>query len=382
MKRGLLLINLGTPNSTNITDINHYLREFLTDKRVIDIPTILRYLLVYGLIVPFRSKKSAHAYKLIWTEQGSPLLFHSQNLVRELQKLIGSQFKVAIGMRYGNPSIAQAIYDLKECDTITVLPLYPQYSSAATGSSFEEVMRIISAQEIIPSVHLIRDFYNHPDYISSQAQQLKSYFNNPDHLLFSYHGIPERQLRKSGCDTICSEICTPISMNNRPLAKLAVAREEGGDTGHRTGVYTQSHEDSSTVSTKQLPTTTELGKRSNQACYRAQCYQTSFLLAQELKLLPNQYSTAFQSRLGKIPWIKPYTDEVLVELANKGVKHLAVVCPSFTADCLETLEEIGIRAKEQWHQLGGEQFTLVPSLNSNEHWVKAIGNIVNTQEKY
>ncbi len=333
MKRGLLLINLGTPNSTNIADISRYLREFLTDKRVIDIPIILRYLLVYGFIVPFRSKKSAHAYKLIWTEQGSPLLYHSQNLVEALQELLGSQFKVTLGMRYGNPSIAHAIHDLNECDTITVLPLYPQYSSAATGSSFEEVMRIISAQEVIPSVHLIRDFYNHPDYISSQAQLLKTYFNNSDHLLFSYHGIPERQLHKSGCVTICPEICAPISV-------------------------------------------------SNQACYRAQCYQTSFLLAQDLKLLPNQYSTAFQSRLGKIPWIKPYTDEVLVELANKGIKHLAIVCPSFTADCLETLEEIGMRAKEQWHQLGGEQFTLVPSLNSNEHWVKAIGNIVNAQEKY
>ncbi|CEG58054.1 ferrochelatase [Legionella fallonii] len=331
MKHGVLLINLGTPNSPNSADINRYLREFLTDKRVIDIPTLLRYLLVYGLIVPFRSKQSVHAYKLIWTKQGSPLLFHSQNLMKELQKTIGSQYKVALGMRYGTPSIAQAIHDLTECDNITVLPLYPQYSSAATGSSMEEVMRIIATQAVIPSVHLIRDFYDHPDYISSQAQLIKTYFNNAEHLLFSYHGIPERQLHKSGCDEICPEACAPISADN-------------------------------------------------QACYRAQCYQTSLLLAQELQLRANQYSTAFQSRLGKIPWIKPYTDERLIALAEQGVKHLAVVCPSFTADCLETLEEIGMRAKEQWLQLGGKQFILIPSLNSNEQWVRAISKIVNARK--
>lgn len=371
MKHGLLLINLGTPNSTDSADINRYLREFLTDKRVIDIPALLRYLLVYGLIIPFRAKKSAHAYKLIWSEQGSPLLFHSQNLVCELQKTIGSHYKIALGMRYGNPSITQALDSLKECEAITVLPLYPQYSSAATGSSIEEVMRIISAQTVIPSIHLIRDFYHHPDYIYSQAQLIKTSFNNnnPDHLLFSYHGIPERQLHKSGCNIICPEICTPISMNNRQLAKLAMTREEQVDIECDT-------QDSSAGFMEQLPAPVEFGTRSNHACYKAQCYQTSFLLAQALRLLPDQYSTSFQSRLGKIPWIKPYTEEMLNGLANKGVKHLAVVCPSFTADCLETLEEIGIRAKEQWHQLGGEQFTLVPSLNSNEQWVKAISNII------
>lgn len=327
MKNGLLLINLGTPNSTHLRDVKRYLREFLTDKRVIDIPCLIRYMLVYGVIVPFRAKNTAHAYKAIWTKQGSPLRCHSENLVTNLRHILGAQFKISLGMRYGTPSIEQAIHDLKECETITVLPLYPQYSSAATGSSIEEVMRVLSNMEIIPSVHIIRDFYQHPAYISSQAQLIKQHTHDKDHLLFSYHGIPERQIHKSTCKKICAGFCAPISPNN-------------------------------------------------QGCYRAQCYQTSNLIAQELKLPPNQYSTSFQSRLGKTPWIKPYTDEILRNLIEQGVHHLAVVCPSFVADCLETLEEIGMRAKEQWLSLGGKEFTVVPCLNTNEHWIHGIANIV------
>lgn len=326
MTIGLLLINLGTPNSTAVADVRRYLREFLTDKRVIDIPAPLRYFLVYGLIVPFRAKKSAHAYNQIWTEQGSPLLFHSQNLVSQLQKTIGTEYKIVLGMRYGKPSITSAINELKECERIIILPLYPQYSSAATGSSMEEVMRVLASQEVIPSVNIIRDFYQHPAYISAQAGIIKSYLNAESHLLFSYHGIPERQIQKSGCNNVCSEICPPIS-------------------------------------------------EINQGCYKAQCYQTSRLLAAELKLAPEQYSTAFQSRLGKTPWIKPYTDEVLDELAANGIKNLIISCPSFVADCLETLEEIGMRAQEQWLELGGEQFTMVPCLNDDSQWIKAILNI-------
>jgi ferrochelatase len=327
MKRGLLLINLGTPNSTEIADVSRYLRVFLTDKRVIDIPALIRYLLVYVLIVPFRSKKSAHAYKAIWTEQGSPLLLHSQNLVNHLQKTMGAEYKIALGMRYGNPSITNALNDLKGCKSITILPLYPQYSSSATGSSIDEVMRIISTYEVIPSLNIIRDFYHHPAYISTQAQIIKMHLPEHDHLLFSYHGIPERQIHKAGCEQVCAEVCPPISENN-------------------------------------------------QGCYKAQCHQTTQLLAKELKLNPNQYSTAFQSRLGKTPWIKPYTEEILAELAAKGIKNLVISCPSFVADCLETLEEIGIRARTQWQKLGGEQFTMIPCLNDTPQWITAITSIV------
>jgi ferrochelatase len=327
MTHGLLLTNLGTPNSADVTDVCRFLCKFLTDKRVIDIPVLIRYLLVYGLIVPLRAKKSAHAYQLIWSEQGSPLLFHSENLVYQLQKAVGTQCKIALGMRYGQPSINNAINKLKDCESITILPLYPQYSSAATGSSVEEVMRVIATQEVIPSLMIIRDFYLHPAYITAQAQIIKAHLNDHEHLLFSYHGIPERQIRKSGCKNACPEICPPISENN-------------------------------------------------QTCYKAQCHQTSVLLAKELKLSPNQYSTAFQSRLGKTPWIKPYTDEVLDKLAAKGIKKLTISCPSFVADCLETLEEIGIRAREQWLKLGGEQFTMIPCLNSDDRWINAILEIV------
>ena len=328
MTHGILLTNLGTPNSTSISDVSRYLREFLTDKRVINLPSLVRYLLVYGLIVPFRAKNSAHAYQLIWTEKGSPLRFHSEQLTTNLQKDMGSKYKITLGMRYGNPSIAQAINDLKDCESITVLPLFPQYSSAATGSSIEEILKVVATLEVIPSMTIIRDFYQHPAYITTKAQIIKTHFQEHDHLLFSYHGIPERQIQNSGCKTVCSDICPPISTNN-------------------------------------------------QGCYKAQCHQTSQLLATELKLSADQYSTSFQSRLGKIPWIKPYTDEVLIALAAKGIKNLTIACPSFIADCLETLEEIGIRAKEQWIKLGGEKFTIVPCLNDDANWIKQILNSAN-----
>lgn len=323
MKKGLLLINLGTPNSTKSSDIKRYLRQFLTDKRVIDIPTIIRYFLVYGLIVPFRSKNTAHAYKSIWTDQGSPLMTYSKELVVKTQQAIGADYKVALGMRYGTPSIEQALHELKRCDEITVLPLYPQYSSAATGSSIAEVMRILSQEQVIPSLHIIRDFYNYPAYITSLSAVVRNHLSNEAHLLFSYHGIPERHIIKGGCDSICLQDCGSMIQKN-------------------------------------------------QACYRAQCFETSRLLAKELKLSSAQYTTAFQSRLGKNPWIKPYTDELLSELIRRGVKNLAVACPSFTVDCLETEEEIGIRMREQWMQLGGEHFTLIPCLNDSQPWINCI----------
>ncbi len=327
MKNGLLLINLGTPDQDSIPAVKKYLREFLTDKRVIDLPALLRYILVYFFILPFRTKKSAHAYQMIWTTQGSPLLFHHQNLARQLQIELGSDIKVVLGMRYGSPSITSALNQLRDCQSITILPLYPQYSSAATGSSIEELMRIITTWEVIPSINIIRDFYQHSAYIKAQAEVIKNQLNEDTHLLFSYHGIPERQILKSGCEKICQNNCPEITTKN-------------------------------------------------QGCYKAQCYETSRLLAQELKLDTQQYSTAFQSRLGKTPWIKPYTDELLIELAQNGVKKLAITCPSFVADCLETLEEIGMRTREQWMELGGEQFTLIPCMNEAPAWVNAIKIIV------
>lgn len=330
MKRGLLLINLGTPNSTDTSSVRSYLREFLTDKRVIDLPAFLRYILVYLFILPFRSKRSARAYQSIWTEQGSPLLFHSQNLMNEVQKEVGSEHVIALGMRYGTPSITTALNQLKQCESITILPLYPQYSSAANGSSIAEVMRILSSWDLVPSIKIISDFFQHPAYLKAQAQTIKTYLQEQTHVLFSYHGIPERQITKSSCKSICTESCPPLTDNI-------------------------------------------------QRCYRAQCHQSSRLLASELGLSKNSYSTAFQSRLGKTPWIKPYTDHLLAELIAKGIKKLVIVCPSFVADCLETLEEIGIRLKKQWVTLGGEELIIVPSMNNDPLWIKAIIAIAQMQ---
>ncbi|PJD96871.1 MAG: ferrochelatase [Legionella sp.] len=326
MKKGLLLINLGTPDSANLLDIQRFLRQFLMDKRVIDLPFFIRWILVYCLIIPFRAKNTAHAYQSVWTEHGSPLMVYSQDLIQRIQKSLNNHCQVALGMRYGSPSIELALNELKECDEITVLPLYPQYSSAATGSSIEEVMRVLAQQETIPSLRIIRDFYCDPAYIAAQAQLIRKHLSDSSHLLLSYHGLPERQIIKSGCKEICSGVCPSNNQNNR-------------------------------------------------ACYRAQCFETSRLLAAELGLKTEQYTTAFQSRLGKTPWIQPYTDDVLSELIQRGVTHLAVSCPSFTADCLETIEEIGMRLKEQWLNLGGESFSLIPCLNSDENWVNALLNL-------
>jgi ferrochelatase len=327
MRRGLLLINLGTPKSPHVPAVRSYLRAFLTDKRVIDLPALLRYILVYVFILPFRAKRSAHAYQSIWTERGSPLLWHSQNLLTQVQQDLGSKYEVVLGMRYGEPSIAEQLNQLRHCESITILPLYPQYSSAASGSSIEEALKIISSWDLIPSITVIRDFFQHPAYINAQTAVIKEWANEYEHILFSYHGIPERQITKNDCKSVCIDICPALS-------------------------------------------------EQNQGCYKAQCHQSSRLLAKELQLSEQQYSTAFQSRLGKTPWIKPYTDEMLNRLASQGIKKLVIACPSFVADCLETLEEISIRAKQQWLALGGTQLIVVPCLNEHPLWVKAIADIV------
>lgn len=327
MARGLLLINLGTPNSTDHAAVRRYLREFLVDKRVIDLPAPIRYLLVYAFILPFRTKRTAHAYQEIWTPQGSPLLINSLNAMKQLTHYLDPDYKIALGMRYGQPSIEQALQSLKDCSTLTILPLYPQYSSAATGSALEHTLDRIKAQEVIPNVRIISEFYQHPAYLKAQTDLISTHLNEQDHLVFSYHGIPERQILKTGCHTVCKDICPSIS-------KL------------------------------------------NHNCYKAQCHQTSRLIAERLGLNSDQYSSSFQSRLGKTPWIKPYTDELFTSLAARGIKRVAVVCPSFVTDCLETIEEIGIRAQAQWQQLGGTGFKLIPCLNDHPAWLSAIKEII------
>lgn len=334
---GILLINLGTPDHCDPKSVRRYLKEFLSDPRVVDIPASLRWLLLNAVILPFRPKKSAEAYAKIWSPQGSPLLQHSIALKNALATELGNNYKIALGMRYGNPSIASALTELKSCARLTILPLFPQYSSAATGSAMEKALTLAAKQWNIPEISVIRDFYDHPAFINAYAQIIQQHIANKniDVVLFSYHGLPERHITKSQCQANCQHInnCPPVN-------------------------------------------------QTNQFCYRAQCYATSRALSDALNLNPEQHQTSFQSRLGRVPWIKPYTDEILPELIKKGVRNIAVACPSFVADCLETLEEIGIRAKEQWQELGGNELITVPCLNAEDNWVKAVVEIINLHNRH
>jgi ferrochelatase len=327
MKRGLLLINLGTPDAPAVPAVRRYLREFLSDPRVIDLPSLVRYILLYCFILPFRPQQSTHAYQRIWTEQGSPLLTNSMALAATVAKRLQATHSVVLGMRYGQPSLTHALAQLADCDEITILPLFPHYASATTGSCIEWIMRYFSTKPIFPHLHIIRDFYQHPAFIQAVSEQIKPYIPNHDYILFSYHGVPVRHLNKIGCNPICTETCpTPTS--------------------------------------------------GRAACYRAQCVHTTQLIADELQLKPRQFGYSFQSRLGKTAWITPYTDHLLPLLAKSGIKKLAIVCPSFSVDCLETLEEIGMQAKEQWLSLGGEAFSLIPCVNDSPLFVEAIVSLL------
>jgi protoporphyrin/coproporphyrin ferrochelatase len=326
LKNGLLIINLGTPDNPSNGAVRRYLQEFLTDKRVISLPTWIRYPFVYATILPFRPRKTAQAYQAIWASEGSPLIIHSRNLQNKLQAGLGENWKVALGMRYGKPSIKTALTELNDCQQLTILPLYPQYSSAATGSSIEKALQLLAKKKTLPSLRVIRDFYQQTAFIDAQAALIQPELAHHDYLLFSYHGLPANHLL-STCLQICVSNCPEIN-------------------------------------------------QANQACYKAQCYATTLALAKKLNLPAEKYGVSFQSRLGNTPWIKPYTDRLLPELLQKGIKSLAITCPSFVVDCLETLEEIGIRAKEQWHGLGGERLTLIPCVNDSKLWINGLVNLI------
>lgn len=340
MKKGVLLINLGTPSGCDATSVRHYLREFLSDPRVIDLPAFLRWCLLNFFILPFRPQRSADAYRKIWTTQGSPLLVNHRELQSALQRELGESFVVELGMRYGEPSISGAIDALMKqgCDAWIVLPLFPQYSSAATGSAMAKVFECLSKQWNIPSVTVINDFFESLDFIRCLSHSVEENTKDfpYDHLLMSYHGLPERHIEKSGCEKKqCSRdgICPAVNEQNR-------------------------------------------------YCYRAQCFSTSKQLAQVLHLSDLQYSVAFQSRLGRTPWIKPYTDEWLSVLFQRGIRRLAVICPAFTADCLETLEEVAMRTQQQWMGMGGEAFHYIPALNANSEWVRVLTTWVHYEKNY
>lgn len=323
MKQGLLLINLGTPEAPDYRSVRRYLSTFLSDPFVLDLPFFARYILLYGLILPFRVKKTAHAYQQIWTQDGSPLRYLSISLEMKLQAVLGNQYQVALGMRYGEPSILNGLRRLQGCRTLTILPLYPQYAQSTTQSSIEYVRAQLKKQTDPPILRIIPDFYQHSSFITPLAAFMKPHLTTHDHFLFSYHGVPERHLFKTGCKSICEHAC-PAPMNINP------------------------------------------------ACYRAQCFATSRALAKILGLNGTQYTSAFQSRFGKTPWIGPDLIDALHMLRQRNIKNLAVATPSFVTDCLETLEEIGLRARSLWQKLGGGQFTLIPCLNDDQTWVEGI----------
>jgi len=327
---GILLINLGTPDAPEAPDVRRYLREFLSDPRVIDINPIGRWLLLNLIILPTRPAKSAEAYRKVWGVDGSPLLVNGRAL-RDAVDLRLPGVAVELAMRYGNPSVPDALDRLHAagCDHLVVLPLFPQYAASSTGSAVEYVYREAGRRWNTPFISMVPPFYDDLRFIEAFAQVGKPMLDQlqPDHVLMSFHGLPERHMIKS-------------DDSGRHCLR-------GDDCCQKIGDH-------------------------NRNCYRAQCFATANALAGRLALPAEQWSVSFQSRLGRTPWIKPYTDEVLVELARAGTKRLAVFCPAFVADCLETLEEIGLRADEDFRAAGGERLELVPSLNAHPAWVDAV----------
>jgi ferrochelatase len=330
MPTGLLLINLGTPDEPTPGAVRRYLREFLGDPRVIDIHPIGRALLLHLIILPTRPAKSARAYASIWdARRGSPLLYHSRDLAAAVAEQLGPDWHVELAMRYGTPSLASALdaFAAREVERVVVLPLFPQYASSSTGTAQARVMELAGERWNVPALDFVPAFYAEPLFLAAfeaVARPVLADFR-PDHVLFSFHGLPVRQIVKTDrAGTIC------------------FARETCCDDAK------------------------------NPHCYRAQSFATARGLAARLELAADRYTICFQSRLGRTPWIQPYTDHVIDKLARSGTKRLAVMCPAFVADCLETVEEIGIRARAQFKGGGGEELILVPSLNATAPWVDAV----------
>ncbi|MGN8057376.1 ferrochelatase [Pedobacter sp. 22163] len=333
-KKGILLVNLGTPDSPATADVKKYLDQFLMDERVIDIPKLNRTLLVKGIIVPFRSPKTAKLYKEIWNENGSPLLYYSRLQAKMLQERLGDDYHVELAMRYQSPSVASALANLKAglVESIQVIPMFPQYASASTGSVMQLVMELVSKWPTVPPISFVNSFHDNELMIKVFAENAKKHHvESYDHVLFSFHGLPERQLLK--CD--------------------------------HTGSYCLKSDDCC-----------QTLNDTNKFCYSAQGHNTARLIAKELNLSKDQYTVCFQSRLGKEPWVQPYTTDVLKKLAGEGKKRLLVFSPAFVADCLETLYEITVEYHEEFKALGGEHVQLVESLNDSPVFIEALAGMV------
>ncbi len=337
LSRGVLLINVGTPNAPTTKSVRKYLKEFLSDKRIIDIFWLFRLLLVYFIILPIRSKKSAILYKNIWTAEGSPLLKWTKVTKEKLQEELGSEYKVSFAMGYGQPSIPNELnkFYKDNIQDLTIVPLFPQYAASTTGSVIEGVSKQLSKNWHILPYRFVGPFFQNSYFIAAQKDRLLPVLEEkkPDFILFSYHGLPIRHLQKSN---------EKFEQTNCLASKSCCEN------------YTEK----------------------NHFCYKAQCYETTKLIAEECSLMPDHYMTAFQSRFGRDKWTTPDTQNILGSLREKGISKLVVVCPGFVADCLETLEEIELRLAESWHELGGTELVLVESLNDNKNWIYCLKDII------
>ena len=331
---GVLLVNLGTPDSTAVPDVRRYLAQFLMDPRVIDIPWPGRAALVHGIILRTRPAKSAEAYEKVWTDRGSPLLFHGQDLVAGLQEQLGAHTRVALAMRYQNPSVEHALgeFAAQGVDDLLVVPLFPQYSQAAWASAYDEVVRVAGRMQNTPNLRFVAPFFDHPTFLDAVATVSRPHLDafGADKVLMSFHGLPEKHVKKSDAS---GEHCLKVQDCCKTIT------------------------------------------HANRFCYSAQSYATARGLAARLGLGEQDYEVTFQSRLTK-RWIQPFTDVRLEQLPKEGVKRVAVLCPSFVADCLETIEEIGMQAKETFVEAGGEDLLAVPCVNAERPWVEALAEIV------
>lgn len=335
MNTAVLLINLGTPDSPSTRDVRSYLRQFLNDPRVVDLPAPLRWALVNLIIVPFRAPKSAKIYQQLWTDQGSPILLHGQRVKSLLQQRLGEGYTVELAMRYKNPSIPDTLERLRKTnpERILVVPLFPQYASASTGSAMQAVMDVVRDWWVIPDIRLVSQYWNHPTLIHAWLERGRQYdWRDYDHVLFSYHGLPERQVDKVYDQGLCRD----------------------RDCEHEI--------------------TDE-----NAYCYKATCYGTTRLLAQGLGIPEEKYTTCFQSRLDK-KWLEPFADKLVEEHARQGAKKLLVFSPSFVADCLETTIEIGHEYQELFEENGGEKVQLVESLNDHPAWIDTLEALVRDED--
>lgn len=330
-QKAVILINTGSPDSPQVKDVRKYLRQFLGDKRVINLPWIFRKVLVNFIIVPFRGPKSSKLYSKIWTLEGSPLLVNSFRFAKALQALLKDDYHVSTAMRYGKPALESVIRDLvqDEIKEITVIPLYPQYAESTTGTIIAEFNRMAAKYKISAKARIIDPFFDKPGFINAFADKIKTSLQEEyDHIIFSFHGLPVKQTERMHKGFTCLEAHCMHEYNDQ-----------------------------------------------NKNCYYASCHATARLLAKAVNLREDMYSVSFQSRMG-MNWLKPYTEDVLKEKALSGAKKVLIVSPSFVADCLETIHELGIEYNELFIRTGGKQLKLVDSLNDDPMWVQAMVDLI------